>query len=736
MSQDTLNQVVHWLRRVARPLHGSDAELLQEYVSSRDDAAFTEILRRHGPLVWRVCRHLLRHEFDAEDAFQATFLVLARQAGSIRKRDALASWLFGVAQRSSRVVLRCRRRETAARTSPCLAMDPQLLAGSAELCDRILEAVRLLPEKYRLPLLLCGLQGLTKVQAAQQLGCPEGTLSGRLARARRLLEQRLLRQGITVPQAIMAGGMTALPTSLQASTLAVAHAFALGSTSAAAAFPVSVAREVVSMQAFSWKLSFSAALLGLATILGGVVYSRSGASPSNGSQSSLAASSATQVPRWQERLRLPDATDATFSPDGKLLACIGRDNVVRFLDTTRWQEVGSYDLNQKTTGRLFGSAFSPDSRCFSVGRLLPGKGPPGELRSERLLVSVSAKAETMTLPDGGAKFSPAGTIIASRQENVMELWDYTTGALLRKLPANGLIKSRGDWFSPDGRLLFAPTATGKGKLFEVANGNEIATLEGFNPVWAKDGLALATQIPGCIIKLWDTNNGRMKAALQGFNQPSVRGSFSPDGRLFLTCAGVDQWGLKPDGDFDLGQVSRATIRPARVPIDLRLWDVASGNELARLPGQVEYCHNSAGFTGDGRLVGYLRLTQGFPTREEAILWDVAANEVRHTIQHTDGIFNIFFTPDGKSLHGTIDNREGAAKLRFWDVATGRPLPVIPGADGYFKGFTPDGKTFLLQVGSSSVEPKSEYRIFRWSEQPLTLETRGVSRPLPVAPPKP
>jgi RNA polymerase sigma factor (sigma-70 family) len=151
VSQRTLNQILCWLRRAVGPRPGTDAELLHEYVLSQDEAVFTEILRRHGPLVWRVCRQLVRHEQDAEDGFQATFLVLARQAASIRKGEALASWLFGVAQHSSRVVLRRKRRQPP-RTSARLADDPALQAGSAELCDLILEAVRQLPEEYRMPL--------------------------------------------------------------------------------------------------------------------------------------------------------------------------------------------------------------------------------------------------------------------------------------------------------------------------------------------------------------------------------------------------------------------------------------------------------------------------------------------------------------------------------------------------------------------------------------------------------
>ena len=169
MSQRALFQMVHWLRRVGGGCEGgSDAELLQRYALSQDEAAFAALLRRHGPLVWRVCRQHLRHEQDAEDAFQATFLVLARKAATIRKSHALASWLFGVARRTALLIYNRTEQPHQARPQPAPGPDPSTAAGSTELCALILEAVRRLPEKYRLPILLCGVQGVTKAEAARQ----------------------------------------------------------------------------------------------------------------------------------------------------------------------------------------------------------------------------------------------------------------------------------------------------------------------------------------------------------------------------------------------------------------------------------------------------------------------------------------------------------------------------------------------------------------------------------------
>ncbi len=185
------------LRRAALAGDGaglSDAQLLDGFVVQQDEAAFTALVRRHGPMVWGICRRLLQNDQDAEDAFQATFLVLARKARSIRQRERFANWLYGVASRTAlkaREAARRRRvreREMAARQRQTTAPEPW--RDLEPVLDRELS---LLPTNYRLPVLLCDLQGRTRREAAQQLGWAEGTLSSRLARGRALLARRLAR---------------------------------------------------------------------------------------------------------------------------------------------------------------------------------------------------------------------------------------------------------------------------------------------------------------------------------------------------------------------------------------------------------------------------------------------------------------------------------------------------------------------------------------------------------------
>ena len=175
----------------------SDGQLLDRFVERRDASAFEAIVERYGPLVWGVCRRVLRDHHDAEDAFQATFLVLARKAASVMPREKLGNWLYGVAfqtamkARATRAKRRVRERPAREMTEPEAVPDEH----ADELLSRLDREVARLPEKYRMPIILCELEGKTHRQAAEQLGWPVGTVSGRLSRARALLASRLSRPG-------------------------------------------------------------------------------------------------------------------------------------------------------------------------------------------------------------------------------------------------------------------------------------------------------------------------------------------------------------------------------------------------------------------------------------------------------------------------------------------------------------------------------------------------------------
>jgi RNA polymerase sigma factor (sigma-70 family) len=196
------------VNEILRHLHWAgltDGQLLECFLSRGDEGAMGALVRRHAPMVWGVCRRLLHNHHDAEDAFQATFLVFARKAAAVEPRERIANWLHGVACRTAlkaRAVARRRAREKSlAEGHEPAVQEPESWGDFRPLLDQELGR---LPENYRVVLLLCDLEGRTRAEVARQLGWPEGTVAGRLARARALLAGRLSRRGVTLSAAALA----------------------------------------------------------------------------------------------------------------------------------------------------------------------------------------------------------------------------------------------------------------------------------------------------------------------------------------------------------------------------------------------------------------------------------------------------------------------------------------------------------------------------------------------------
>jgi RNA polymerase sigma-70 factor (ECF subfamily) len=258
----------------------ADAELLEGFVTRRNELFFEALVRRHGPMVLGVCQRILRHRHDAEDAFQATFLVLARRAAAIVPRGLVANWLYGVAQRTARearrAVARRRAREKQVNDMPHpLTEDEDAGRDLLPLLDRELDR---LPAKYRAAVVLCHLEGLTRKEAARQLGLPVGTLSGRLTTALRMLARRLDRQGISLSvgalaAALMPKAATAyVPASLIASTVKSLPVLAIGQAASAGAVSAevaSLAKSVMKSLLLARLKTVTVVLLAAATLGGG-----------------------------------------------------------------------------------------------------------------------------------------------------------------------------------------------------------------------------------------------------------------------------------------------------------------------------------------------------------------------------------------------------------------------------------------------------------------------------------
>jgi RNA polymerase sigma factor (sigma-70 family) len=253
MASGQLTPVLRFLRALA-PAHGGDtpdAELLDRFATRRDADAFTALLRRHGPMVLGVCRRLLPDAHDAEDAFQATFLVLVRRAHSLGTPELLGNWLYGVAYR---IALKAkadaaRRRTRERRLTEGAAAESAPDLAWADLRPVLDEEVSRLPARYRAPFVLCYLDGKTNEEAARLLGCPKGTVLSRLAWARRRLRARLTRRGVTLSATLFAAAFApgetqaAVPQALMSSTV---RAALLGAAGRAAAVGV-ISAEVTAL---------------------------------------------------------------------------------------------------------------------------------------------------------------------------------------------------------------------------------------------------------------------------------------------------------------------------------------------------------------------------------------------------------------------------------------------------------------------------------------------------------
>jgi RNA polymerase sigma factor (sigma-70 family) len=224
------------LTEASTDVEQTDGELVRAFVERKCPAAFGELVLRHGPMVLGVCLRVLRHRQDAEDAFQATFLVLARKAGSVSPRDAVGNWLHGVALqtaiRARAITMKRRRREAVVPSVPETAARE---AGWDDVAEVLDEELGRLPSHYRAVLLLCDVEGRTRAAAARHLGCPEGSVSSRLSRARAMLAKRLTRRGVTLPAGAVAllvsrnATRAGVPAALMTSTVEAVGSLAAGS---------------------------------------------------------------------------------------------------------------------------------------------------------------------------------------------------------------------------------------------------------------------------------------------------------------------------------------------------------------------------------------------------------------------------------------------------------------------------------------------------------------------------
>jgi RNA polymerase sigma factor (sigma-70 family) len=605
MAANAANKVLQHLRRVVPAQDGAvrtDAQLLGRFIEQRDEAAFEALLGRHGPMVMGVCRRVLHHPQDAEDAFQATFLVLVRKAASVVPRERVANWLYGVARQTAlrARALRARRRQReqqAIRTLPTARASP---SESNDLQGLLDEELSRLPQKYRIPIVLCDLEGLTRKEAAAQMGWPEGSLSSRLARARALLARRLCRRGVIGCGGILAGLLAVpagVPAALAASTVKAASLWAAGRTGATglvSAQAAALADGVIKTMLLT-KLK---GVLGVLLVLGAVVgvsWLGLGLLANRLAVAQAAKQDVTSAPppaaARQPKLRATfdgekDGTAVAISSDGKMMASESEDERVKLWDVATGREKAT--LKTRHERKVLSLALSGSGRLLATGGN-EGNVKLWDVAGGRLKATFEGHTDQVT----SVAVSGDGTLVASASDDrTVKLWDVA-GGRVKAIFKGHTGKATAVAMSGDGKLVASGGDDKTVRLWDVATGRPKATLEGHTDkvtglALSRDGKLLVSASEDGTVRLWDVATGREKATFKGHADEVTAVAISGDGRL-VASAGGDR--------------------------TVKLWDTVTGREKATLEGHTDKV-TSVALSGDGKV-----LVSG--SRDRTVrLWDL------------------------------------------------------------------------------------------------------------------
>jgi RNA polymerase sigma factor (sigma-70 family) len=461
MADGVLTGFLHRLRWSLQPratAEATDTDLLKRFLHNREEAAFVALVQRHGPMVLNVCRKLVPNAADADDAFQATFLVLVRRAASIRQPQLLGNWLYGVAHRVA-----ARARMQAARRRIREMPEVEMIAANppqegSEWSPILHEELNRLPDKYRAPMVLCYLQGKTNQEAAQLLAWPVGTVKGRLTRARELLKKRLTRRGVVISSAFLAAGLApaagsaAVPAALAESTVRAALLVAAG--------PLASAGVSVSVAALTKGVAHAMFLTRLTTVCSIIM----GASLLGTTAAVVARQSLAAAPEPAQQVAQADPLPLPLDPP----------------QTDEQKQDAEEAASRESQNRLKQLALAMHNYAAEYGQF-----PPAALYSKDGKPLLSWRVLLLPYLDQGELYS---------QFKLDEPWDGPTNKkLLDKMPEIFSIPGKGrkghdtiyQVFTGKGTVFPSPMAS---KISDITDGtsNTILIAEGADPVpWTK-----------------------------------------------------------------------------------------------------------------------------------------------------------------------------------------------------------------------------------------------------------
>jgi RNA polymerase sigma factor (sigma-70 family) len=741
-----VNHVTSLVRHLRRVLgdraEAADGALLERFARHADEAAFAALVRRHGPLVWRVSRRVARHEQDAEDVYQATFLLLARKAGAIRKAGSVGSWLYGVAHRLA-LRVRCdaaRRRQREARAAGPAAAVATDDHTWHELRQVFHEELDRLPEKYRAPLLLCYFGGLTQDEAARQLGWSRRAVKDRLGRGRARLRARLARRGLA-PSVILAGSLlageaapAAAPAALTAATLRAAVPFALrrppgGGVSAQA---LALAEGGLTTLG-AGKLHVLAVGLLAAVLLGGagLLAGRPAAEPAPEPAVVKQPQRKARLDRYGDplppaalmrlgtvRYRFPERAVA-FLADGKTVVSAQAGHTLPLWNARTGRLVREIDTGRLAVGLYV--AFSRGARRVAVS------GPLADAAGVRAAIVVFDTASGKALrtfdraPLEGVNalaLTPGGKLLLSLgRDGMLRVEEVETGRELRRQKFPGDVMAAID-LSPDGRALALASGPNTRRLFvwnwqtdeqprEIGDKGRRACAV----VFAPDGKRLAhCSDADATVNIRDVASGRLLHRLELPDHAPYRHfhlAFAPDGKV-LAASGLFREGLRGDvhlwdavtGKFlrrlDLGygglafspDGGRGGVTPPLLAAGSRVWDLAAGRELS--------ANDEAHRGAVERVVTAGKDVVATAASDNTVrVWDAATGKQRRRLAPGGWLRAIALSPDGRWLVSSSLLEDAVC---LWDVTTGQQIYRLRGHGraGVQRAvaFTPDGKVLL------------------------------------------
>jgi len=707
-----------------------DGVLLDRFIAEGDDSAFAVLVRRHGAMVLGVCRRALGNLHDAEDAFQATFLVLARKAASIRRHTSVGSWLYAVAHhlalKARTSVQRRFIHETQVRAM--LLTDPpnDALQPDAERHAILDEELRRLPDKYRAALVLCYLEGRSRSEAAEQLGWKPGAVKIRLERGRDLLRQRLTRRGLALSGAALTALLEAnalsagVSAALVDATVRAAVCFTTGQAAAAGMLSeraLALAEGMRKAMLLS-KIKIATAVLLTVGLLGaGTTWvAQAGAAAEVPAQPDSAFTAAVAVAgpavALEDKAGAADAQGDPLPPgvrarlgtirgrhesnvgfvaytaDGKHLVTATQAGAVRLLEAATGKEV-----------RLFVKAAEPNPNApFNMprGQMQLALAPDGKT------LAVASQGTTLTLYDvatgqagkqwkapnviTGVAFAPdSKSLVTRNQDQVLRHYDLE-GKEIGKFASQAKGFGNGPpVFSPDGKVLASPSSEQANNQFtplvrrwEVNGAKELPPIKGADApfeyvVLAPDLKTMAwVSIQAKSVRLWDMENNKELRKLE--DATSVL-AFSPDGKL---AVGRNSDLLLCLWDTGSGKVMRNLGAGTVGPEPLKNVQATSG---------IGPTTTSAAFTRDSK---HVAVGLGTVVRQ----WEVASGkEVGLVAGHSSAVANLALVPDGK----TAISRGQDHTVRIWDLASASQQQQFAVPAAMHAAFSADGQ--LLALGN-------------------------------------